>query len=117
MAREIIGRQVARMALLLDDLLEVSRITRGRLELRRERVSLAALVKSAVETSRPLIDAKRHELAVEVTGPPVDLYVDPLRMSQALSNLLTNAAKYTDEGGRIELHAHYQHPQAVLTVR
>lgn len=117
MAREIIARQVARMALLLDDLLEVSRITRGRLELRRERVSLTALVRAAVETSRPLIDAKQHQLIVEITGPPVDLHVDPLRMSQALANLLTNAAKYTDEGGRIELHASYQHPQAVLTVR
>lgn len=117
MARDIIARQVARMALLLDDLLEVSRITRGRLELRRERVSLTALVRAAVETSRPLIDAKRHQLIVEITGPPVDLHVDPLRMSQALANLLTNAAKYTDEGGRIELHACYQHPQAVLSVR
>lgn len=116
-ARDIIGRQVARMALLLDDLLEVSRITRGRLELRKERIGLAALVKTAVETSRPLIEAKKHELVVEVSGPAVDLMVDPLRLSQALANLLTNAAKYTDEGGRIELRARYAHPEVVFTVR
>ncbi len=116
MAREIIGRQVARMALLLDDLLEVSRITRGRLELRIEPVGLAALVKSAVETSRPQIDAKHHELVVEVEGPPVDLQVDPLRMSQALSNLLTNAAKYTDEGGTITLRARHSADQVMFTV-
>ncbi len=114
-AREIIARQVARMALLLDDLLEVSRITRGRLELRKQRVSLAALVRSAVETSRPLIEARRHELVVELPGPPVDLMVDPLRLSQALSNLLTNAAKYTDEGGRIVLRAQSV-PEVVFTV-
>src|SRR5690606_10323628 len=116
MAREIIGRQVARMALLLDDLLEVSRITRGRLELRKERVSLQALVKSAVETSRPVIEAKGHELVVELPGPAVDLLVDPLRLSQALSNLLTNAAKYTDQGGRIVLRAQST-PEVVFSVQ
>ncbi|MFO7324705.1 MAG: ATP-binding protein [Pseudomonadota bacterium] len=117
MAREIIARQVARMALLLDDLLEVSRITRGRLELRKERVSLAALVRAAVETSRPLIEAKRHELIIDVQDPPVDLHVDPLRLSQALSNLLTNAAKYTDAGGRIELVARHGPEGVALCVR
>lgn len=117
MARDIIGRQVARMALLLDDLLEVSRITRGRLELRKERVALATLVRSAVETSRPVIDAKRHELVVELPGTEVLLDADPLRLSQALSNLLTNAAKYTDEGGRIELRAQCVDSQLVLTVK
>jgi PAS domain S-box-containing protein len=102
-AREIITRQVGRMALLLDDLLEVSRITRGRLELRIERVSLNAVVKAAVETSRPLFEAKKHFFTIRLPGKPLELQVDPLRISQALSNLLTNAAKYTDPGGRIEL--------------
>jgi signal transduction histidine kinase/ActR/RegA family two-component response regulator len=103
--REVIARQVQRMALLLDDLLDVSRITRGRLELRKDYVDLQALVTSAVETARPLIDAKRHVLTVELPAEPIELEVDPLRLSQALSNLLTNAAKYTDAEGHITLSA------------
>jgi signal transduction histidine kinase/ActR/RegA family two-component response regulator len=102
-ARDIIGRQVARMALLLDDLLEVSRITRGRLELRKETVPLVELVKTAVETSRPLIESRHQQFTMRLPDAPVELEVDPLRISQALSNLLTNAAKYTDDGGRIHL--------------
>ena len=102
-AREIISRQVSRMALLLDDLLELSRITRGRLELRKEPVLLSSLVSAALETAQPLIDSKHHALAVNMPADNVELIVDPLRMSQALSNLLTNAAKYTDPGGRIVL--------------
>jgi signal transduction histidine kinase/ActR/RegA family two-component response regulator len=103
--REVIARQVQRMALLLDDLLDVSRITRGRLELRKDYIDLQALVSSAVETARPLIDAKKHALIVELPADPIELEVDPLRLSQALSNLLTNAAKYTDADGQIRLLA------------
>jgi signal transduction histidine kinase/ActR/RegA family two-component response regulator len=103
--REVIARQVQRMALLLDDLLDVSRITRGRLELRKEYVDLQSLVNSAVETARPLIDAKNHTLMIDLPADPIELEVDPLRLSQALSNLLTNAAKYTDAQGRIALTA------------
>jgi two-component system, sensor histidine kinase len=103
--REVIARQVQRMALLLDDLLDVSRITRGRLELRKDYVDLLTLVSSAVETARPLIDAKNHSLTVNLPTQPVELEVDPLRLSQALSNLLTNAAKYTDAQGHITLTA------------
>jgi PAS domain S-box-containing protein len=102
-AREIIARQSRRMALLLDDLLDVSRITSGRLHLRKDRVALDTLVATAIETVRPLIEAKGHELRVELPSQPLELEVDPLRLSQALSNLLTNAAKYTDAGGRISL--------------
>jgi PAS domain S-box-containing protein len=102
-ARAVISRQVHRMALLLDDLLDVSRITRGRLDLKVESVDLAALVGAAVETARPLIESKHHQLTVELPEEPLTLAVDPLRLSQSLSNLLTNAAKYTDERGRIEL--------------
>jgi PAS domain S-box-containing protein len=116
-AREIISRQVARMALLLDDLLEVSRITRGRLELRKERVSLGAVVTAALETSKPLIEAKRHEFSIRMPGTAVELFVDPLRMSQALSNLLTNAAKYTDPGGHIELHIQHTADELVMAVK
>ena len=100
-AREVIGRQVRRMALLLDDLLDVSRITRGRLQLRRSRVELATVVRSAVETARPLIEAKRHTLTLRLPEAPIEIEADPLRLSQALSNLLTNAAKYSDQGSRI----------------
>jgi len=103
--REVIARQVQRMALLLDDLLDVSRITRGRLELRKDYVDLLTLVSSAVETARPLIDAKNHSLTVNLPPEPLELEVDPLRLSQALSNLLTNAAKYTDAQGHITLTA------------
>jgi CheY-like chemotaxis protein len=103
--RDVISRQVQRMALLLDDLLDVSRITSGRLQLRKEPVDLAALVASAVETARPLIDSKRHSIDIVLPPEPVELVVDPLRLSQALSNLLTNAAKYTDPAGHIRLVA------------
>jgi PAS domain S-box-containing protein len=103
--RDVIARQVQRMALLLDDLLDVSRITSGRLQLRKEAVDLASLVASAVETARPLIDSKQHVMEIELPAEPVELVVDPLRLSQALSNLLTNAAKYTDPGGHIRLVA------------
>jgi len=102
-ARNVVSRQVQRMALLLDDLLDVSRITRGRLNLKFERVSLESLVEAAVETARPLIEAKQHHLSVQLPPCPVMMSVDPLRISQSLSNLLTNAAKYTDASGKISL--------------
>jgi signal transduction histidine kinase/CheY-like chemotaxis protein len=101
--RDVIARQVQRMALLLDDLLDVSRITSGRLQLRKEPVDLASLVASAVETARPLIDSKQHIMEIVLPSEPIELEVDPLRLSQALSNLLTNAAKYTDPAGHIRL--------------
>jgi PAS domain S-box-containing protein len=102
-ARDVISRQVRRMALLLDDLIDVSRITRGRLELKIETVSLESLIEAAVETARPLIESKQHQLTLSLPQEPVFLTVDPLRISQALSNLLTNGAKYTDIGGHIKL--------------
>ncbi len=104
-AREVIGRQVRRMALLLDDLLDVSRITQGRLELKVEIVTLNSLVEAAVETARPLLESKQHNFSVELPPQSVLVSVDPLRISQALSNLLTNAAKYTDVGGQITVRA------------
>jgi PAS domain S-box-containing protein len=117
MARDIIGRQVSRMALLLDDLLDVSRITRDRLELRRENVQVSALVKAAVETSKPVIDAKQHQFGVHMPEEPLELYVDPLRISQALSNLLTNAAKYTDSGGSVSLEVRHVDDHTEFSVR
>jgi len=103
--REVIARQVQHMALLLDDLLDVSRITRRRLALKSDDVSLKAIIDAAVETARPLIEARSHQLHLQLPALPVVLHADPLRLSQALSNLLTNAAKYTDVGGRITLAA------------
>jgi signal transduction histidine kinase len=91
------------MALLLDDLLDVSRITRGRLDLKFETAELKSLVMAAVETVRPLLDDKQHALSIELPDESMTLSVDPLRLSQSLSNLLTNAAKYTDPGGQISL--------------
>ena len=97
--REVIERQVQHMSLLLDDLLDVSRITRGQLELKKDYVDLKAVVGVAVETARPLLDAKQHQLTVSLPGENVKLEADPLRLSQVIGNLLTNAAKYTDPEG------------------
>jgi PAS domain S-box-containing protein len=116
-ARDIISRQVARMALLLDDLLEVSRITRGRLDLRKEWVSLSSLVKTAVETSKPLIEYKKHDFTIQLPDVSVEIEADPLRLSQALSNLLTNAAKYTDPGGRVQLEVQASEREVTFTVK
>lgn len=115
-AEQVIARQVQRMALLLDDLLDVSRITRGRLELRKEPVELATVVHSAVEVARPLIDAKQHTLEIHLPREPTRFEADPLRLSQALSNLLTNAAKYTDPHGRILIRAERQRDELRIEI-
>jgi signal transduction histidine kinase/CheY-like chemotaxis protein len=115
--REVIDRQAHRMALLLDDLLEVSRITRGQLVLKTERVSIAGLITAAIETVRPLIDSKELMLTVSQPAEQVDLEADPLRLSQALSNLLTNAAKFTPRGGRINLSVAKSDTDIVIAVR
>jgi PAS domain S-box-containing protein len=104
-SNEVISRQVQHMALLLDDLLDISRVTRGTLELRTEMIELAEVVHAAVETARPTIDAKRHVLSLEIPRGPVNFVADPLRLAQVLSNLLTNAAKYTDPEGQLRLRA------------
>jgi PAS domain S-box-containing protein len=104
-SHDVITRQVHHMSLLLDDLLDISRITRGKLELRTEMTELAAIVDAAVETARPIIEAKRHRFIAEIPTEPVVFAADPLRLAQVLSNLLTNAAKYTDPAGLIRLRA------------
>jgi signal transduction histidine kinase/ActR/RegA family two-component response regulator len=113
--REVISRQVDQMALLLDDLLDVSRITRGRLELKKDYVPLERIIRNATEIARPLIDAKNHTLKLEIEERSLDLNVDPLRIAQVVANLLTNAAKYTDPGGTITLAA--QRESAGLVIR
>jgi len=98
-------RQLGHMVRLIDDLLDVSRISRGMVTLKRERVELGAVIDSAVETSRPLINAARHRFSVTVPGNIVWLDADPTRVAQIISNLLNNAAKYTPPGGQIDLVA------------
>lgn len=115
-SHDVIERQVHQMALLLDDLLDISRITRGTLELRAEMTGLAAVINTAVETARPAIDAKGHALSIELPSQEVQFAADPLRVSQVLSNLLTNAAKYTDHGGRIQLRAWRDAEQVSISV-
>lgn len=102
-SRLIISRQVRHMASLLDDLLDLSRITRGVLTLKKEIVGLRGLFEAAVETARPAIDAKRHALEVDWPAETLEIEADPVRLTQIVSNLLTNAAKYTDPDGHIQL--------------
>jgi len=115
-SHDVIGRQVHHMALLLDDLLDISRITRGMLELRVEMVELADVIDAAVETARPAIDAKRHTFSVVAPDHPVQLAADPMRLAQVLSNLLTNAAKYTDPEGQIQLRAALEERVVTISV-
>jgi two-component system CheB/CheR fusion protein len=102
---EMMERQVAHMVRLVDDLLELSRINRGAIELRKERVDLAAVLQHAVETSRPMIEAAGHHLTVSLPDEPVFVDADLVRLSQVFANLLNNAAKYTQNGGYITLRA------------
>ena len=104
-SHDVISRQVHHMSLLLDDLLDVSRITRGTLQLRKQATELSSVIDAAVETARPTLDAKRHRLSIELPEQQTYLSADPLRIAQVLSNLLTNAAKYTDPEGLIRLRA------------
>jgi PAS domain S-box-containing protein len=101
--QSVIQRQVKHLAWLLDDLLDVARITQGKLELKRQLITLKSVVDAAVEVARPLLDSKGHHFVVALPAQPVTLDADPLRLSQVLSNLLTNAAKYTGAGGHIAL--------------
>src|SRR6185369_13692177 len=104
-ATTIMQRQIEQMVRLVDDLLDVSRISHNRLELRREQVTLESIVRSAVETSRPVLDAARNDLKVELPSEPVLLDADPVRLAQVFSNLLNNAAKYSAAGGSVALVA------------
>jgi PAS domain S-box-containing protein len=116
-ARRVMERQLEHMVHLIDDLLDVSRITRGKILLRKERVDLATAVQSALEASRPQITASNHEFTATLPSEPIDLDADPTRLSQVFSNLLTNAVKYTDRAGRIWLTAERLSNHAVVTVR
>ena len=112
----IIERQVRHMARLVDDLLDLARITQGKVRLQREDVELGPIVLSAVDATRPLMDKRGHQLELHLDDAPIRLHADAVRVEQMLTNLLSNAAKYTGEGGRIALHARREGDRAVIRV-
>jgi PAS domain S-box-containing protein len=116
-AREVMERQVQHMARLVDDLLDVSRIVRGKVELRKGPVELAAVVARAAETAQPLIEAEGHELAVAMPDEPLVVSGDLVRLAQVVGNLLNNAARYTERGGKLTVEGRSEGDQAVLRVR
>ena len=116
-AREVVERQVRHQAQLLDDLLDVSRITRGLIKLRKAVIDARSAVAAAVEATRPVIDARTHTLAVMLPDEPLRLEADPTRLTQMVTNLLDNAAKYTNPGGHIELSACRDGTHLAISVR
>ena len=116
-ARAMMERQLGQMVRLIDDLLDVSRISRGKFELRKERIELAAAIKSAIDTAQPLIDAAGHQLMMSGSPGPVYLDADPVRLAQVFSNLLNNAAKYMERGGKIWLTVTPADGEVVVSVR
>jgi PAS domain S-box-containing protein len=115
--QEMMERQVNHMVRLVDDLLEVGRITSGKIELRKERVEIAAVLRSALETSKPLIETSGHQLGVSLPTEPLSVEADPVRLSQVVANLLNNAAKYTEPGGEIWLAAVRENGHVSISVR
>lgn len=116
-ARSMMERQLSQMVHLVDDLLDLSRISRGKIDLRKERVDLGRVVQQAVETSRPQIEANSHHLTITMPPGPVYVDADVTRLAQVFSNLLNNAAKYTERGGRIELSVRRQGGEVAVSVR
>jgi PAS domain S-box-containing protein len=116
-ARDVIERQVQHLTRLVDDLLDVSRISRGKINLKKACIKLAHVVADAVEIARPHVEARKHQLTVSQPPEPVWLEVDSTRLAQVVSNLLNNAAKYTDKGGHIWLTVEREGEEAVLRVR
>jgi PAS domain S-box-containing protein len=114
---QILDRQVSHMVRLVDDLMEVSRITRGHVSLRTEPTDVQAIVQSAIETSRPLIDEAEHRLDVDLPPEPLRLDADAMRLAQVITNLLNNAARYTEKGGHIRVWARRDGDEAVISVR
>lgn len=116
-AQVIIQRQVVQMSVLLDDLLDIARITHGKLQLRKDRVALAQVVNAALEAIRPQLHNKQQQLVVEMPDAGVQLDADPVRLAQILTNLLTNASRYSDPGSRVELTGRLVPGELVLSVR
>jgi signal transduction histidine kinase len=116
-ARDVIARQLTSLTRLVDDLLDVSRITRGKINLTREAVELEGLIARAVETVHPILNERRHELTLELPEPGVTIFGDPTRLTQAISNVLGNAAKYTDAGGKIFITAAARQTEVEIRIR
>jgi PAS domain S-box-containing protein len=116
-ALEVARRQVQHMSRLVEDLLDLSRITRGRIELRTHSVDFKAIVAQAIESSRPLMESRRHEFEAVLCAEPLPLDGDPTRLEQIVTNLLNNAAKYTDPGGKISARLSRENDRAILCVR
>jgi signal transduction histidine kinase len=116
-ASEILDRQVGHMVRQVDDLLDVSRISRGKIELDKQRIDVAAVVNDAVEAIRPLCQSQDHQLSVTLPPQPLSLHADPGRLAQVLGNLLGNACKFMDKGGRIRLAVEQAGNQAVIRIR
>jgi CheY-like chemotaxis protein len=114
---EVINRQLKHLSRLIDDLCDVSRLTRGKIQLRKERLDVAMVLRSAVESVRPLIETRRHNLTVAVGAEPLLAEADSVRLEQIMTNLLANAAKYTDSGGQIWLSAEPDGEEIVIKVR
>ena len=114
---EVIERQVQRMSMMLDDLIDVSRATRGMLRLNKSEADFASIISTAIETAQPIIDARWHQLDVEMPETPLRVLVDPLRLSQVISNLLHNAAQYTNIRGQIRLISYVTEKEIVIEVR
>jgi PAS domain S-box-containing protein len=114
--REVIERQVRQLTRLVDDLLDISRISRGKIQLRPQPVELSTIIRSAAQAVRPLIDERGHELRLSLAPGPIELEADPVRLEQVLVNLFNNAAKYTEPGGLIEMEATQEEDQAVIRV-
>ena len=115
--RDVAERQVRHLARLVDDLLDVSRINKGKIELRKGRIDLRDLASRAAEIARPLIESRRHELSISLPPDPIPLLADAARIEQVLVNLLNNAAKYTEPGGRIALDVERDGDEVVVRVR
>ncbi|HEX3842977.1 MAG TPA: response regulator [Steroidobacteraceae bacterium] len=116
-ARDVIARQLTSLTRLVDDLLDVSRITRGKINLTRQVVELEGLISRAVETVHPLFDQHAHQLTLELPEPGVKVFGDPTRLTQAIANVLGNAAKYTDSGGQVSLAATVRDRDVEIRVR
>ena len=115
--QEMMERQVNHMVRLVDDLLEVSRITTGKIDLRLEPLEIASIIRSAIETSRPLIDAHRHHLVTTLPPEPLTVEGDPVRLSQIVANILNNAAKYTEPNGDIFINVSPEDGHVLISVR
>ncbi len=114
--REMMERQVNHMVHLVDDLLDISRISGGKIELKKESITIKQLITNAVETSIPLIENGQHKLVIDISDDSLSLFVDPNRVAQVISNLLNNAAKYTPPGGQIKIHVAVENNEFTLSV-